>query len=127
MPDTFSALIEFFGISIFRIYTLYRDCPAQPVIQVTPNTFRLVLPNMNAAQGEKEAKRSSAAKPHETVTPQMKSVLDYLAKNGEMSEEALLSLLSIKKTRAYQIAKRMSELGLIEIDGRGAEKRYRLK
>ena len=120
-------LIESYGTGIRRIYMLYQDCPTQPVIQVTPNTFRLVLPNMNAAQGEKATKRSSAAKPHETVTPQMKSVLDYLAKNGEMSEEDLLSLLCIKKTRAYQIAKRMSELGLIEIDGRGAEKKYRLK
>ena len=62
-----------------------------------------------------------------TVTPQMKTVLDYLAEYGEMTDEDLQELLNVKKTRAYLLARQMRENGLIEIVGRGAEKKYKLK
>ena len=46
---------------------------------------------------------------------------------GKMTEEELQELLNIKKTRAYLLARQMSENGLIDIIGRGAEKKYKLK
>ena len=57
----------------------------------------------------------------------MKTVLDYLSEYGEMSDEELQELLNIKKTRAYLLARQMNENGLIEIVGRGAAKKYKLK
>ena len=56
-----------------------------------------------------------------------RQVLDYLAEYQEMTEEELQELLNIKKTRAYLLARQMSENGLIDIIGRGAEKKYKLK
>lgn len=41
-------LIESYGTGIRRIYKLYENCPVQPVIEATPNAFKMVLPNMNA-------------------------------------------------------------------------------
>ena len=58
---------------------------------------------------------------------QMKTVMDYLAEYGEMTDEDLQELLNVKKTRAYLLARQMNENGLIEIIGRGAGKKYRLK
>lgn len=119
-------LIESYGTGIRKIYALYKDCPVQPRIEVTHNTFKLVLPNMNAVSAEtgREAEAKSAAP---VITPQMKTVLDYLQEYGEMSDEDLQELLNIKKTRAYLLTRQMSEDGLIEIVGRGAAKKYRLK
>ena len=57
----------------------------------------------------------------------MKTVVDYLSEYGEMSDEDLQELLNIKKTRAYLLARQMNEDGLIDIIGRGAGKKYRLK
>ena len=57
----------------------------------------------------------------------MKPVMDYLAEYGEMTDEDLQELLNIKKTRAYLLSRQMNESGLIDIIGRGAGKRYRLK
>ena len=57
----------------------------------------------------------------------MKTVLDYLAEYGEMTDEDLQELLNVKKTRAYLLARQMRENGLIEIVGRGTEKKYKLK
>lgn len=119
-------LIESYGTGIRKIYALYKDCFVQPSIEVTHNTFKLVLPNMNEAAVN--TKSASQSKPVATVvTPQMKTVLAYLEKYGEMRDENLQELLHIKKTRAYLLIRQMSEAGLIEVIGRGAQKKYRLK
>ena len=97
---------------------------SQPRIEVTHNTFKLVLPNMNADEAEETV---PAADNSFTVTPQIKTVMDYLAEYGEMTDEELQDLLNIKKTRAYLIAREMNENGLIDITGRGRKKKYRLK
>ena len=118
-------LIESYGTGIRKIYSLYKDCSAQPRIEVTPNTFKLILPNMNAAAAGSE--QEATARVSAAVTPQMKAVLDYLAEYGEMSDAELQELLNVKKTRAYLLARQMQENGLIVSSGRGSAKKYRLK
>ena len=61
------------------------------------------------------------------ITPQMKTVMDYLEEYSEMTDEDLQELLNIKKTRAYLLARQMNENGLIDVIGRGAAKKYKLK
>ena len=120
-------LIESYGTGIRRIFSLYKDSPVQPKIQVTSNTFKLILPNMNAAAPLSQTKApATATAVSAAITPQMKVVLDYLAEYGEMTDEELQELLNIKKTRSYLLTRQMNESGLIEIEGRGAGKRYKL-
>lgn len=120
-------LIESYGTGIRRIFKLYEDCPVQPVIEVTAHAFKMVLPNRTAAGAAEGSASAPENKTPAAVTPQMKTVTDYLAEYGEMTDEGLQELLNIKKTRSYLLAKRMSEIGLIEIIGRGVAKKYRLK
>ena len=120
-------LIESYGTGIRRIFKLYENCPVQPTIEATANAFRIVLPNMNTCVSIAERIPEAAEKTPVTVTPQMKTVLDYLTEYGEMTGEDLQALLNVKKTRAYLLARQMRENGLIEIVGRGAEKKYKLK
>ncbi|MCD8097385.1 MAG: putative DNA binding domain-containing protein [Lachnospiraceae bacterium] len=119
-------LIESYGTGIRKIYALYKNCAAQPRIEVTSNTFKLVLPNMNTVAAAVEKEASTVEKTSVAITPQMKTVLDYLAEYGEMTDADLQELLNIKKTRAYLLARQMSDNGLIDIVGRGAAKKYRL-
>ena len=55
------------------------------------------------------------------ITPQMKMVIDYLTEYGEMTDEDLQELLNIKKTRAYLLARQMSQL-LPTLKGSGLAK-----
>lgn len=112
--------IEAYGTGIRRIFSLYENCSRQPEITVTPNTFKMVLPNMNFA-GQKEMKE---VKQNQNLTPQMQKVLDYLSEHGEISDQKLQELLNIKRTRAYTLTRQMAEKGLIQISGRGKDKRY---
>ena len=113
-------LIESYGTGIRRIFNLYADCSEQPQIEVTSNTFKIVLPNMNAVP---------AAEPENipAVTPQMEKVLDYIKANGQISEKEISHLLGLKKTRTFTVAKQMRDLGLIKVIGRGESKIYLLK
>lgn len=120
-------LIESYGTGIRRIFKLYENCPVQPSIEATTNAFRIVLPNMNATDTANEDTPATTGKSTVAITPQMKTVMDYLAKYDEMTDEDLQELLNIKKTRAYQIARQMHENELIDIIGRGASKKYKLK
>ena len=120
-------LIESYGTGIRRIFKLYENCSVQPSIEVTTNAFKIVLPNMNVNGAITENIPEASEKAPVTITHQMKTVIDYLAEYGEMTDEDLQELLNIKKTRAYLLARQMHENGLIDIIGRGANKKYKLK
>ena len=120
-------LIESYGTGIRKIFNLYKDSTIRPRIEITPNTFKLILPNMNAETGVNGSTVTESTSAPVVVTPQMKTVLDYLAEYGEMNDDDLQELLNVKKTRAYLLARQMNENGLIEIVGRGVEKKYKLK
>ena len=109
-------LIESYGTGIRKIYRLYRECSEQPRIEVTPNTFKIVLPNMNMAIRQED--------PRETPKRQQKIVLDYIEKHGAITESEIQKLFEVKRTRAYMIAKQMCEEGLITAIGRGKDKKY---
>lgn len=119
-------LIESYGTGIRRIFKLYENHSVQPRIEVTPNAFKLILPNTNYVNtiDNVSIKEKNAAP---AITPQMKVVLGYLSEYGEISEEELQELLNVKRTRAYLIARQMLEQGLIQCSGRGISKRYYLK
>ena len=110
-------LIESYGTGIRRIYKLYENCPAQPVIEATSNAFKTVLPNMNAVT-------TAAPEKNAQVTTQMQKVLDYISEHGQITDEEIQSLLGIKKTRAFDLVKKMREMELVQMIGRGEEKRY---
>lgn len=120
-------LIESYGTGIRRIFKLYENCSVQPSIEVTTNAFKIVLPNMNVNGAITENIPEASEKAPIAITHQMKTVMDYLAEYGEMTDEDLQELLNIKKTRAYLLARQMHENGLIDIIGRGANKKYKLK
>lgn len=109
-------LIESYGTGIRRIYKLYEDCIRQPVIEVSANAFKIVLPNRNEAL--------SAAGNGAAPTEQMRRVLEFLAANGFATDADLEALLGVKHTRLYNLTREMAANGLLRIEGKGKEKKY---
>ena len=70
---------------------------------------------------------TAAPKQASPVTAQMQKVLDYISEHGQITDEEVLSLLGIRKTRAFELIKKMREMGLVQMIGRGAEKKYLAK
>ncbi len=114
-------LIESYGTGIRRIYNLYANCSVQPRIEVTTNTFKIILPNMN------QKAETSVKKTTDNVTLQMKKIIEYIETNGYITDATVQSLLLVGKTRAYTVMQEMDKKGLVCALGRGAEKKYILK
>jgi len=91
---------------------LYETHPVQPQIEVTRNSFKLILPNMNTNTKNPD------------VTQQEQLVLDYITENGFITDDDIQELLHVKLTRTYALMKTMKEKGVIKVQGRGAEKKY---
>ena len=121
LAEVFQCLnfLEAYGTGLRRIFSLYENCTALPTIDVTPNSFKLTLPNMNAA-------KTDAPLAKDAITPQMQTLLDHLKTSGEISEPEVQNLLDIKRTRAFTLLKQMSDAGLIKITGRGKNKKITL-
>ncbi len=111
-------LIEAYGTGIRRIYKLYENCAVQPHIEVTHNTFKMILPNMSIA----EPLQGNAY-----LTPQKEQILDFISRNGQITETEIMELLDVKRTRAYTLAKQMCDEKLMISVGRGADKKYLLQ
>lgn len=108
--------IESYGTGIRKILSLYSDSSVKPTIIVTPNSFRISLPNRNSGNVVKAA-----------VPKQYQAVIDYLNEHDSMTEEELQELLNIKRTRAYNLYKKMESEGYIKVSGRGTGKIITLK
>jgi len=111
------SFIEAYGTGIRRIFKLYENCPEPVTIDVTHNSFKITLPNMNAPKG----KTASIVK--NSITPQMQLLLDYLKEHNEISAVEVQALLNVKRTRAFNLIKWMSEKGLVTIVGRGMNRK----
>lgn len=108
--------IESYGTGIRKILSLYSDSAVKPSISITPNSFRITLPNRNCG------------KKAETDLPmQYKAVIEFLNEHGSMTVEELQELLDIKQTRAFNLYKKMEKEGYVKVNGRGASKTITLK
>ncbi len=113
-------LIESYGTGIRRIFSMYKQCSEQPKIEVTSNTFKIILPNMNSLS-VKENERKILE-----ISSQEQTIINYITEHGQISEAQIQDVLNIRKTRAYTIAKKMCDKGLIISVGRGSQKKYLL-
>lgn len=105
-----------YGTGIRKILSMYSDSAVKPAITVTPNSFRISLPN-----------RNSDTVVTAVVPKQYQAVIDYLNEHGSMTVEELQKLLDVKQTRAFNLYKKIENDGYIKVTGRGAGKTILLK
>ena len=79
-------LIESYGTGIRKIYRQYRDCNLKPRIEVTPNTFKMVLPNMNAESAHDNIIAGNAG----NGIDQIDIIQGYIHENGKINEEKVI-------------------------------------
>jgi hypothetical protein len=98
-------LIEAYGTGIQKIFEAYKTSLAQPKIEVTPNVFKMILPNLNIASiiNEKE-------------TPEER-IMQYVHENGSINRKQAEHLLGVSQTAAGLVLRGLVEQGeLPDID-----------
>jgi ATP-dependent DNA helicase RecG len=104
-------LIEAYGTGILKIFEAYKSAPKQPKIDITPNVFKLTLPNSNAVTASIDP------------TPQ-DSLLRYVREHGSISRKQAEELLGVSQTAAGVVLKKMVDSGELSKSGQTRQIRY---
>ena len=105
-------LIEAYGTGIQKIFEAYKTSLAQPKIEVTPNVFKMILPNLNNAPAV-DARE----------TPE-ESVMQYARERGSISRKQAEHLLGISQTAAGLVLRGLVEQGELTREGYSRNVRY---
>ncbi len=111
--------IEAYGTGIHKIMEAYEDAAVKPVIEVSDNAFKIVLPNREV-QGIEER-----IKPY--FTEQEKRILLMFDRSEEIRRRDIEGELSISQAMAVKLLKRLLEKSAIIKLGEGKNTRYRLR
>ena len=108
-------LIESYGTGILKIFETYKSSSARPRIEVTPNVFKMILPNLNTSA----ANDFSGTAP----TPQ-ENVLKFVREHGSITRKQTEQLLGASQTAAGVMLRRMTENGDLTKHGSSRNARY---
>ncbi|MDR1245927.1 MAG: putative DNA binding domain-containing protein [Clostridiales Family XIII bacterium] len=108
-------LIEAYGTGILKIFEAYSTSLAQPKIEVSPNVFKMILPNLNAAFANNTA--DIALSPEENI-------MLFVAKHGSISRKQVEQFLGVSQTTAGLMLRKMIERGELKREGRSRNLRY---
>lgn len=107
-------LIEAYGTGVLKIYECYNNSLHQPKIEVTPNVFKIILPNLNTQRN-----RSNAP-----LTPQELVILNYIREHDSIDRKQTEQLLGISQTSAGVVLRKMVNAGILSKSGNSRNVRY---
>ncbi len=113
-------LIEAYGTGMQKIFEAYEGCERKPEIKVTPNVFKVILPNINADSAEKAVNKIAS------VPGQDGRILQLAEEKREIRRKDVESLLSVSQTLAGKLLRKMTEKGVLSKRGGGRTTKYLL-
>lgn len=124
-------LIEAYGTGMGKIMKAYENEESKPSIETTRNTFKIILPNINAKH---ETRRPSIYNVHqstdyvrETAADGSRAqVLDYIQKKGSITRLEAESILKTSPSTTSRIIRKMVEEGLLVPHGKARSTEYKL-
>lgn len=114
-------LIEAYGTGMRKIQEAYMGTGKEPLIEVSDNAFKIVLPNMNFYM---EQNNLNAENSEDSLRE--KAVIDLAKEQGVFSRKELEKRLGISQTSCGRLLKQMVESGYIVQVGKGRNTRYHL-
>ena len=110
-------LIEAYGTGIPKIYECYDGTGKQPVIQTTPNAFKVTLPNLNYDGVDRPELNG--------LTDSEKRAYRLFESNPVVKRSDIEQSLGVSQTMAIRILSHLDDKGLIQREGAGRSTRYR--
>jgi len=104
--------IEAYGTGILKIFEAYKTSLVQPKIEVTPNVFKMILPNMNVIPTI-----------NKTMT-QEENVMQFASENGSINRKQTENLLGVSQTAAGKVLRKLVEQGELTRGGHSRNVRY---
>lgn len=112
--------VENYGTGIRRIYDAYNGTDKSPVFEVRPNSFKVILPNINYDGVVKGINNSYELGVNE------ESILYILNKNGEQTRKEIEQVLKTTPYRVRSLLHSLIKKRKVEIVGKSVNTRYKI-
>ncbi len=110
--------VENYGTGIGRIINEYQEFKLKPIIELTENVFKIILPNLNYIENNK--------KEFNNMT-QEEIITEYVKKKTKITRLEVEKILNIGNTRSKQIINKLLEDDILIKKGIGKNTYYVLK
>lgn len=122
-------LIEAYGTGMGKIMKAYENEDSKPAMETTRNTFKIILPNINAKH---ETRKPSIYNIHQTTDYVRETaaygnralILSYIQKNGSITRLEAENILKTSPSTTSRIIRRMVEEGLLIPHGKARSTEY---
>ena len=119
-------LIEAYGTGIMKINECYAEYDMEPIFEATDNAFKLTLPNVNYSMRSKETVERSSIR-NDFSDDRERIITEMLIDRTEITRRDVEKALNVSQGTASIILRSMIEKGLLVMEGRSKNTRYRLK
>lgn len=124
-------LIEAYGTGMGKIMKAYENEDSKPILETTKNTFKIILPNINAKH---ETKKPSIHHGYQLVDSVRENaaygsraqILDYTQKKGSITRTEAENILKTSPSTASRIIRKMVEEGTLSPHGKARSTEYTL-
>lgn len=123
-------LIEAYGTGISKIMKAYENMQEKPAIETTRNTFKIILPNINAnyeteniTVQESGSIPASAAGASKSLSNEEK-VLEYAKSHGSITRNDVIALLGTSTSTASRVIRKMVKANLLKQNGKARNTNY---
>ena len=124
-------LIEAYGTGIGKIMKAYEGMQKKPVIETTKNTFKIILPNINAKYETEEATmlEVKSGTPFtkinkKKISDEEEKILEYTRIHGVITKNNAIELLEVSASTASRVIRKMVRSNLLKQNGKARNTHY---
>ena len=123
-------LIEAYGTGISKIMKAYENMQEKPAIETTRNTFKIILPNINAKYDtenipvQKPVSAPAAAAGASKSLSDEEKVLKYAQSHGAITRNDVIALLGTSTSTASRVIRKMVNANLLKQNGKARNTSY---
>lgn len=124
-------LIEAYGTGMGKIIKAYEGMKEKPVIETTKNTFKIILPNINAkyetenrTTPKAELKTRLATEAENELDSEEEIILEYAKTHETIKKNDVIELLGVSTSTASRIIRKMVKNNLLKQNGKARNTHY---
>ena len=101
--------------------------PEKPSIKTTKNTFKVILPNINAKYESTDIPIPKAEKEEEKLlSAAEQKMLNYVKEHGYITKQEAIALLKVSRSTATRLVKKLVEANLLIQEGKARSAKYKI-
>lgn len=122
-------LIEAYGTGMGKIVKAYEGMEKKPIIETTKNTFKIILPNVNAKyETENKIELKSGiqrtAGIENRLSDEKEKILEYTRTYGSITKNDVVGLLEVSASTAARVIRKMVKGNLLKQNGKARNTHY---